>query len=144
MTDNNEYLAYDGTIEDEGEEREFTLLTPGEYPFTVQSFERKYASTGAPMVKLELDINGTTVYDNLVLMKKTEWKLSQFFIAIGLKKRGEPLSMNWAKVPTCTGMLKIKHRTHENSTYNSVDKYLDPETHPYKPAEPKGWTPGAF
>ena len=71
------------------------------------------------------------VKDRLFLHRKAEWKLSQFFIAIGQKKHGEPLKMNWNLVPGATGRLVIKHRKgtgqYADKEYNQIDKYLEPE-----------------
>lgn len=49
----------------------------------------------------------TTVEHNLFLHSKTEGMLSAFFAAIGQKKKGEPLRMNWVAVTGSTGRCKV-------------------------------------
>ena len=89
------------------------------------------------------------VKDRLFLTKKTEWKLSQFFIAIGQKKHGEPLKMDWMKVPGATGMLELNHRkgtgNYADKEYNQIKKYLEPgeKSAPANPA-PATYTAGKF
>ena len=81
------------------------------------------------------------IKDTLFLHSKAEWKLSQFFTAIGQKKKGEPLAMNWNAVPGSTGRLELSinqytDRNGNKAENNRVKKYL--------PKEQKVFTPGQF
>lgn len=139
----------------------FTLLPEGTYPFTVKSFERGEHAGSAKMpackkAVLTLEVDGgalgtTEITENLFLHSRAEWKLCQFFTAIGQRKRGEQLRMDWNAVPGSRGMCALvvneyKNKDGEDRKNNRVDRYLDPAD--VKPAAPKapagGFTPGAF
>lgn len=136
----DEALGWDSTIENEGTDTSlYRLLPEGKYPFTVKRFERAQYNGSekmppcpeADLTILVHDKDGDVeVKDRLFLTKKTEWKLSQFFIAIGQKKHGEPLKMDWMKVPGATGMLELNHRkgtgNYADKEYNQIKKYLEP------------------
>lgn len=131
-------FGWDDTIEkDSGV---FTTLTPGDYYFTVKTFERarhtpspqntnpnKLPACNKAVIKVEIETSeGETanVTHNLFLHSKTEGMLSAFFGAIGQKKHGEPLKMNWQLVPGSVGVCTIKHREHKDSIYNEVDRMI--------------------
>ncbi len=74
--------------------------------------------------------NTVQVFDDLILHKRMEWKLSQFFLSVGLKKRGEPLVMDWNKVVGAKGKVHItvnKYTAKDGSTRenNKVARYID-------------------
>jgi len=97
----------------------FVLLTPGDYNFTVTKFERARFAGSANLppchqAKLEITIHSpehgdVIVFHNLFLHTKTEGLLSAFFTAIGQKKKGEPLRMNWNTVVGAKGRCQIEH-----------------------------------
>jgi hypothetical protein len=100
----NEYeeIGYEGTIEEES--GGFTLLPEGDYDFTVNKITRGRYEGSEKMpacnsVTVELTVWGSqdkaTISERFFLVKKFEWKLSQFFLSIGVKKHGEPLNMRW-------------------------------------------------
>lgn len=100
----NEYeeIGYEGTIENE--DGGFTLLPEGDYDFTVSKVTRgRYEGSdkmpACNSVSVELTIWGpqdkTVITERFFLVRKFEWKLSQFFLSIGLKKHGEQLVMRW-------------------------------------------------
>ena len=100
----NEYdeIGFEGTIEEEGSD--FVLLPEGDYEFTVNKVirTRHEASQNLPEcneVDVELAVWGASdkaiITERFFLIRKLEWKLSQFFLCIGLKKHGEPLNMRW-------------------------------------------------
>lgn len=133
-------------------ESEFELLPEGEYDFEVESFERgrfdgSEKMSACPQANLTLIVkNAETgkegkVYDTLFLHSKAEWKLSQFFSAIGQKKKGEPLKMNWNEVPGAKGKLKLivnkyTSKNGEQRENNRVSSYIMKEQ--------KVFTPGQF
>jgi hypothetical protein len=100
--ENFQEYGWEDTIENEGSE--FVLLPEGDYDFTVTKIERTRhnGSEKMPacnMAKVTVTVWGQQdkieIVENLFLCNKMEWKLSQFFLSIGLKKHGEPLRMNW-------------------------------------------------
>ena len=141
----------------------FTLLPEGVYPFTVVSFERgehagsdKIPPCKKAVLTIELDggaLGTTEITENLFLHSKQEWKLCQFFTAIGQRKKGEQMRMNWQAVPGAKGWAEVvvnkyKNRDGEDRQNNRVGKYLDPaEVRPAQTAAPAaggGFVPGAF
>ena len=129
---NNDYFAWDDTIENDSE---FTLLEEGDYNFEIQDLNKTYASSGAPMavltVKVFNDTSSSTLRENLVLQRNCEWKLSEFFRSIGQKKHGEPLKMDWSKVKGATGRCKVVRGTFtgrdgQERDKNEINKFYDP------------------
>lgn len=131
----------------------FEVLPEGDYNFTVEKFERgRHNGTDKlpPCNKAILTIkvsNGqksTTIEHNLFLHTKTEGMLCQFFTAIGQRKHGEALKMDWTKVPGARGRCKLSvrewtsNKTGEKMQSNQISKF-------YEPAIPtQSFTPGQF
>lgn len=118
-------------------ESSFTLLPEGEYPFTVISFERSYYNGSeklppCPMAILKIEVDGgdkgkSLINHRLFVSRKTEGLLCEFFIALGQKKHGEPLKMNWQLVPGSSGRCKVGIRIYNGNEYNEIKKFLEPE-----------------
>lgn len=109
-------LGWDDEIEKSSPE--FVLLPEGEYNFRVEKFERgrHQGSANLPpcnMAILTLKIDGgehgeATVIHRLFLHSKTEGFLSAFFEAIGQKKEGQRIRMNWNAVTGAVGRCKLE------------------------------------
>lgn len=109
-----EEIGYEGVIENE--DGGFVLLPDGDYDFTVNKVTRSRYEGSDKMpscntVSVELSVwgaagNKTTITERFFLVKKFEWKLSQFFLSIGLKKHGEQLVMRW-NIEGCKGKCKV-------------------------------------
>lgn len=136
-----ESFDWNDEISDEG--GEFPILEPGDYDFTVEAFTRKRFNGSDKMcacnqvvLKLRIDCpEGVVVEDNLFLNRKTEWKVSQFFLAIGQKRPGVPLRPNWDALPGSRGRCKLyidkwKGRDGRDFETNKVDKYYAPGAAP--------------
>lgn len=155
--------AYGWDDEIRQDSAEFILLPEGEYEFTVTGLERGYYAGGAKLpscpkaiVSLKIDSpDGCAIIkNNFFLHSKCEGLLCAFFLCLGMRKRGEPLRMNWPAVIGCRGRAKIAVRTYtgnDGNEYkaNEVKQFLAPETAAptaagSAPAAPQGWTPGAF
>lgn len=130
----NKALDWDAEIE--ASESEFRLLDKGQYDFTVAKFERANFEGSAkippcPLARLTLTVHDSQgdvqVFNNLFLTEKTAWKIAQFFVSLGLMKKGDKLKMNWSKVIGAKGRLSIKHREYNGKTYNEVDNYIAPK-----------------
>jgi len=115
-------LQWDDIIEKDA--GEFTLLPEGDYDFMVESFDRarhngsdKLPPCSKAVLKLRIEApQGTVVLThNLFLHTITEGMLSAFFASIGQKKKGEPLRMDWNRVPGSTGRAKIGIRDYMNA-----------------------------
>jgi hypothetical protein len=162
-------LNWDDTIEKDGG-GEFVLLTPGDYNFTVTKFERARFNGSANLppcnqAKLEITIHSpehgdVIVFHNLFLHTKTEGLLSAFFTAIGQKKKGEPLRMNWNAVVGAKGRCQIEHYKYTKDgrelinnqikrfyPYEEYLKHAQPQQQyqpPFPTGQQSGWQQGQF
>ena len=135
-------FGWDSTIKNDG--GDFRLLPEGVWPFTVKSLEKGYSNgtkniPPCPMAKLTLRVgSGAAVSDvtnTLYLDDSQEWKLCQFFLALGMRKHGEELNLSaFDRIKDKTGWLEIDHYSYtqdgEEKTINSVARYLDPADAP--------------
>ena len=165
-------LDWDSEIEKEGSE--FVVAEPGDYDFVITAFERGRFQGSAKMppcnqakltVRLKLpDSDGICeIKHNLFLHSKTEWKLCEFFTAIGQRQSGQRVAMNWNGVIGATGRCKVSRRSFTNKDgkellTNDIDKFYPPreavgETLPYRtdnlplssaPAATASYTVGKF
>ena len=132
---------WDTAIEKDGDN--FAVLPEGEYEFEVTGFERqRYMPTekskipACPMALLKIRVGSgeqsTMVEEHLYLHSSSEWKLCQFFTAIGQRKRGERLIPNWRAVTGSKGRCKlvIREWTDRNGNKrqnNQISTYLEPD-----------------
>ncbi|CRS90545.1 hypothetical protein [Streptococcus equi] len=115
----------------------FVILEPGEYWFTVKSIERqRHTPNGQSQSKNPLPAcnkavvtltiidnqgNEKNITHNLFLHSRTEGMLSAFFGAIGHKKHGEPLKMNWNAAIGQVGVCSIKKNvSNKGNEFNEV------------------------
>lgn len=139
MADFERELGWDDEIT---KDDDFALLPEGDYNFTVVKFNRGRHNGSAKLpacnkAEIELKVDDGkghtgTVYHNLFLHTKTEGMLSAFFIAIGQKKHGEPLRMNWNAVTCAKGRCKViidKWTNDKGEEYqsNKVRRFYEPE-----------------
>lgn len=135
--DFNRALDWDDEIE---KENEFVLLPEGVYDFEVVKFERgnHNGSDKLPACKKAIltikisDDKGkeTTIIHNLFLHTKTEGMLSAFFLAIGEKKHGEKVRMNWQNVTGAKGKCKVIVDTYNGNQYNKIKSFVTPDKKP--------------
>lgn len=130
-------FGWDDTIEYDSPE--FINLAPGDYWYTVESFERQ-RHTPSPnntsknplppcnkaVLKLKIETSEGLAYatHNLFLHSRTEGMLSAFFGSIGQKKHGEALKMNWTSVIGSVGVASFKNREYRGNIYNEVDRMI--------------------
>lgn len=138
MTYNNNFereFGWDDTIQEDG--KEFITLTPGDYVFTVTNFERgrhtpnpqnpgKLPACNKAIITIQVETEEglATMTHNLFLHSSTEGMLSAFFGAIGQKKHGEPLQMNWNTVVGSTGVCRVGNRAYKDNVYNDVKQMI--------------------
>lgn len=134
-------LDWDAEIANEGSD--FIVAENGDYDFVVTGFERarfegsqKMPPCNQAKLTIKLDIPGVSgeciVKHNLFLHSKTEWKLCEFFTAIGQRKKGERVNMNWNAVTGARGRCKVSKRSFKNKDgkelwTNDIDKFYAPE-----------------
>ena len=123
------------------------VLPEGEYDFVVKSLERGRSNgsekmPSCPMAILTLEIyhEGMSVQikHNLLLHSKFEGRIGEFFMSIGLKKKNEPLRMNWNAVVGTRGRCRLGTHQYNGNEYNQVKKFLEPEN------TNVGYRPGTF
>jgi len=146
---NNLAMDWDDAILEDG--MEYVLLEEGDYNFVVRDFERGHFPGSAKLpacnkatLTLEVDTREGTamVKHDIILCRTLEFRISEFFRAIGQKKHGERLVMNWNAVVGSKGRARFKPRPYTNKDgeqkmANNVDKFYD-----YDPAFfPKQQTP---
>lgn len=117
----------------------FVLLEEGDYSFKVTSLERAHFPGSAKLppcdkaiytLEVETDTGVAIVKYDLILFSTLEWKISEFFRAIGQKKHGEPLRPRWKEAVGATGRARFKPRTYtkkdgtEGQT-NGVERFYD-------------------
>lgn len=83
------------------EEREYTLLEAGSYPFVITDIAKKFYEPkegsklpSCPQAQITLEVDGgdqgkTKLIHNLFYTKSTIWKVTELFMAVGLAKKGE-------------------------------------------------------
>ena len=123
---------------------DYVTLPEGDYEFVVESYERarhpgsdKLPACNKAIVKLRIDSPYGTAFINhqLFLHTNTEGMLSAFFTAIGQKKKGEKLRMNWNAVPGSTGRAKVVIEPYNGNDYNKIKKFYPKEEKQFKAGE---------
>ena len=127
----------------------YQLLQPGIYRARIKRFEQgefkgsaKLSACPRAIITLAVETeNGPQeVTVSLLVHKKLEWKLSQFFRAIGRKKHGEELQMDWSGLVGLPLKVHITIRSYTNRDgeerqCNDVDRFydFDPDDFPKDP-----------
>lgn len=157
MIENREFNWDDEILE---ESREFKLLDEGDYQYTVVKVERARSQGSGKlppcnMAKVTFKIADNEIIENFILHSSLEWKLSQLFLSVGMKKRGEPLRMNWTAIQGKTGKCnvyvdKFPKKDGTEGTTNRIKKFYayDEDINIVNNTQPEPtisrWTPGAF
>lgn len=141
MSEVGRELDWDDNIE---KDSDYVVLPEGDYEFVVESVERarhpgsdKLPPCNKAIVKLRIDSQyGTAIINhNLFLHTNMEGMLSAFFTAIGQKKKGEKLKMNWGSVPGSTGRAHVKPKQYNGNEYNDIKKFYPKEEKQFKAGE---------
>lgn len=141
---NERPLDWEDEVEKDG--NEFVLLPAGDYDFEVTDFERARHAGSAKIppcnkaifkIKVTDGKQTTTVTYNLLLYSTLEWKISEFLVAIGQKKKGEKVAPKWNNMIGCTGRCKIKIRNWTNEDgevrqINEIDRFYEKEQRDWK------------
>ena len=127
-------IGWEDTIEKDSDR---VLLPDGLYFFTVVGMERtrhtpnpqnpgKLPACNKAIVSIKIVANEgeTELRHNLFLHSSTEGMLSAFFAAIGQKRKGEPLRMDWNTIIGATGVCKVGTRQYKENNYNEVKSML--------------------
>jgi hypothetical protein len=134
---------------------EFITLPEGDYDFEVINFERarhpgsdKLPACNKAIVhiKIEGPEGVSVIKHNLFLHTITEGMLCAFFTAIGQRKKGEKVTMNWNKVIGSKGRAKVGVHKWTNDdgkefTNNEIKRFYEPDE---KASQNSGFQPGRF
>ncbi len=146
-------LGWDSPIENDSPD--FVTRPEGDYDFEVIDFERgrhngsdKLPPCNKAIVSLKVKgPQGVTIIKhNLFLHSITEGMLCSFFAAIGQRKKGEKITMNWNAVKGAKGRAKIgihkwiSEKTGAELTNNEVKKFYELENS----GPQKGYEAGRF
>lgn len=127
-------LQWDSVI---SQESSFIDIPEGIYDATVTGVEQDYHNGSGKLpacpkavVTVRIMVNGqeAEVRDNFYLHNSTEWKISQFFLAVGMKKHGEDFRMNWQGAIGKTCRIQVKKNQYQGKTYTNIDRWIDPAT----------------
>ena len=135
---NGAALDWDSPIANEG--RNFHLFPEGaEVHFEVTDLTRATSrNLNCPMAKLKLRVFEfsnpdleNVIIENLVLHTSCEWKLCEFFTAIGQRRHGDKLAPDWSAVVGATGRCKLgidtfTKRDGSEGQANRVRTFLEP------------------
>jgi hypothetical protein len=149
-------LGWNDTIENDGPD--FITLPDGDYDFEIINMERARYAGGDKLppcnkavvhVKIECEEGVTIIKHNLFLHTKTEGILCSFFTAIGQRKHGEKLTMNWNKVVGSKGRCKVvvdkwTNDNGEEKTSNKIVKFYELNDSKNNAAPAKKFEPGRF
>lgn len=143
MSEKMAAYGWDDEIQNDGQE--FVLLEEGDYIFEVVKLEKQTFNGSAKMeaspkahltLKIETESGTAYVTTDLILNPLLEWKISQFFRSVGMKKHGEKLKMNWNAVTGRHGRCHVIIREYTGQDgskrkTNDVDRYVDydPKAH---------------
>ena len=138
----------------------FEPLPEGDYRFTVSKVDRarsqgKGKLPPCNMAKVTLTVHGAEsdreIVENLLLHSSVEWKLSQFFLSIGLKRHDEPLRMNWTGAVGKSGNCHVTQRTYQrrdggSGTANEIARFYayDEFVDVVQPAQPQYIQPAQY
>lgn len=137
----------------------FEVIPAGEYAFEVKSFERGRHNGSDKMpacpkaimtIRVDSGKNATTLKHNLFLHSKTEGLLCAYFAACGMRKKNEPLRMNFEGSVGRRGKCKVGVRkwtgnNGQEMESNEISSFIMPDSYdPSTPPQAAGFTPGAF
>lgn len=164
MNNFDEFVEY-GWDDEISVESNFALLPEGDYNFKITKFERaRFAGSEkmppCNMAKVTFEVYGekekTVITENYFVCNWLEWKLSQLFLSVGLKKHGEPLKMSWNALVGKEGKCHVYIDTFikkdgKEGQANKIRKLYayDEQVTTVKPssqpaASNGGWNPGVF
>ena len=145
-------FGWDDAIEKDG--ADFEILPEGDYDFEVTGFERarhpgsdKLPPCNKAILKIKLigaDDKSTTINHNLFLHSKTEGMLCAFFTAIGQRKKGEKINMNWNAVIGSRGKCKVKIRNWKSKDGNDMQSNEIAKFYEREDNQPQEWKAGSF
>lgn len=157
----NEDRELDLNAELVSDEVEFLVAPEGDFPFLVKDIKHtRHNGTnrdGTPsktppcdMMVAELDVQIgegkiASARHNFYLLQSRAGSIGAFFVAIGLKKKGQPYKMHWEDAIGKTGYVHMgPPREYKGSQYSNVKYFIDPEKKDTKTTADSKWDKGTF
>lgn len=136
MSENNGVMGWNDEITEDGG---FQVLPKGKYPFEVVLLEKgsHVQTTGklpscpkatAHIKVTDEDGKTSTIFHQLFLHTSTESFLSQFFMGIGQKKKGESARMDWGKVEGSKGICTVDVEEYNGVERNVIKGFDEPQS----------------
>ena len=161
MSEIGRELGWNDVIE---KDSTYTLLEEGDYDFVVKAFERGRHAGSAKLppcnkailtIEVSNDQQATQITHNLFLHTTTEGILCAFFTAIGARKHGDKLVMDWNKVIGAHGRCHViidtfTKKDGAEGKSNKIARFLEPDEQTSftqaAPSTPQvgGWQSGRF
>lgn len=139
-------LGWDDTIQNDGQD--FEPVAVGDYDVTIEKFDRSRSKGEGKLPPCNMAVvyftvhaydRDITIRENYLLHSSLEWKLSELFCGVGLKKKGEELRMNWQMLPGKKARAKVGLKPSSkdpSKQYNFIEKLY--------PYEPPKYQAGSF
>lgn len=141
-------LGWDDSIKQDSQN--FDPIPEGDYNVTIEKYDRSRSKGEGKLPPCNMAVvyfivhgpdREITIRENYILHSSLEWKLSELFRGVGLKKEGEELRMDWNALPgkTARGKIGVKPGIKDpNKKFNYIEKLYPKDSD--KPA----FTPGRF
>ena len=107
-------LGWDDSIKQDSQN--FDPIPEGDYNVTIEKYDRSRSKGEGKLPPCNMAVvyfivhgpdREITIRENYILHSSLEWKLSELFRGVGLKKEGEELRMDWNALPGKTARAKI-------------------------------------
>lgn len=119
----------------EVEDKGYTLLEPGEYPFkvvdvTFDNYNGSAKIPACPSAKVELEVDGgkqgkVTLFNNFYLCQECAGLLAAFAKSIGTMKDGDTtVNLDFEQIDGMNGIVKVDHREYNGNKYNNVKSFV--------------------
>ena len=111
-------LGWDDSIKQDSQN--FDPIPEGDYNVTIEKYDRSRSKGEGKLPPCNMAVvyfivhgqdREITIRENYILHSSLEWKLSELFRGVGLKKEGEELRMDWNSLPGKTARAKIEIRS---------------------------------
>lgn len=141
-------LGWDDSIKQDSQN--FDPIPEGDYNVTIEKYDRSRSKGEGKlppcnMAVVYFIVHGSdreiTIRENYILHSSLEWKLSELFRGVGLKKEGEELRMDWNALPGKTARAKIGVKPgikDPSKKFNYIEKLYP------KDSDKLAFTPGRF
>ncbi len=137
MDFSNNGFGWNDSVEKDSEER--ALVPEGAYNAKILWIEKgefagsaKLSACPKAIITMMLDTGDTPtpITTTILLHRKLEWKIKEFFRAVGRAKHGEPYKMNWDGLEGARLRVHVSRHTFldkygEEKVSNQVDKFYD-------------------